>query len=122
MVQALTDREWAAVSALQQKVPPTEKDHIHFVFYKNADILGYAHLQLLPKHQALLHVIVMDDQNWKARFLKLCERWLLHQGFKMLWVQSTPETYPFFCNQGYRKMPDPSGSFADMGKVLNGNR
>lgn len=117
MVQALTDREWAAVSALHQKAS-NEKDHIHFVFYKNADIIGYAHLQLLPKHQALLHVIVIDE-HWKARFLKLCERWLVHQGFKMLWVQSTPETYPFFCNQGYRKMPNLSGSHADMGKVLS---
>jgi len=109
MVQALTDREWAAVSALHQTAS-NEKDHIHFVFYKNADIIGYAHLQLLPKHQAILHVIVMDNQDWKARFLKLCERWLVHQGFKMLVVQSTPETYPFFCNQGYSKSGSPADS------------
>ena len=113
MVQALTDREWAAVSALHQKAS-NEKDHIHFVFYKNADIIGYAHLQLLPKHQALLHLIVIHDQDWKARFLKLCERWLVHQGFKMLWVQPTPETYPFFSEHGYREMPPE----ARMGKVL----
>jgi GrpB-like predicted nucleotidyltransferase (UPF0157 family) len=122
MVQALTDREWAAISALQQKVPTIEKDHIHFVFYKNADIIGYAHLQLLLKNQALIHVIVLDDQDWKARFLKLCERWLLHQGFKTLWLHSTPETYLFFCNQGYRKMPDPSCSPANMSKVLTGEQ
>src|SRR5438552_3616285 len=57
MVKALTDREWDAVRLLRwkyffkSKEDPytctfTHKDHVHFVFYKNAEIIGYAHLQL----------------------------------------------------------------------------
>lgn len=128
MVQALTHREWAAVSSLHQKLLNTanEKDHIHFVFYKNADIIGYAHLQLLPKNIAALRLIVIDERyrnkGFGSQFLKLCERWLVHQGFKTLFVQSSPETYPFFSKQGYSNMSfeDPDGSPADtqMGKVL----
>jgi len=128
MVQALTHREWAAVSSLQQKVPNTEKDHIHFVFYKNADIIGYAHLQLLPKNIAVLRLIVIDEryrnQGFGSQFFKLCERWLVQQGFNTLYVQSPPEAYQFFCEHGYTKMSfdDPAGSPADiqMGKVLTG--
>jgi len=65
MVQALTDREWNAVRAWRQRYffketsDPfswtfTHKDHIHFVFYVNAAIIGYAHLQLLPEKKGLV--------------------------------------------------------------------
>lgn len=140
VVQALTDREWAGVRSLRQDYffksnpdPYTwtfeHKDHIHFVYYKNANIVGYAHLQLWPEGRAALRIIVIHENYRKhglgGQFLKLCERWLSHQGFKALLIQSSPEAYPFYRHLGYVKMPfnDPDGYESDprdieIGKVI----
>lgn len=130
MVQALTDREWATVRDLRQKYffksnedPYTwtfkHKDHIHFVFYKNSDIIGYAHLQLWPENRAALRIIVIDEsyrnRGFGSQFLKLCERWLSHQGFKVFLIQSSPTAYQFYLHHGYVEMPfnDPDGYETD---------
>lgn len=126
MVQALTGREWAAVHSLRQENffksnpdPYTwtfeRKDHIHFVFYKNAEIIGYAHLQLWPEARAALRIIAIDEsyrnRGFGSRLLKLCERWLKHQGFKVLVIQASPTALKFYQHNGYIKMPfdDPEG-------------
>ena len=143
MVKALTDREWAAVRDLRQRYffksnadPYTwtfeHKDHIHFVFYKNVEIIGYVHLQLWPEGRAALRIIVIDDiyrnRGFGSQFLKLCERWLSHQGFKMLVIQSSPTAYKFYHEHEYVKMPfnDPDGYETDsrdieIGKFLIAN-
>jgi N-acetylglutamate synthase-like GNAT family acetyltransferase len=87
--------------------------------YKNADIIGYAHLQLWLEHRAALRIIVIDERyrnlGLGSQFLKLCERWLVHQGYKTLSVQSSQEAYKFFFNLGYMQMPfnDPDGYETD---------
>lgn len=130
IVKALTDREWHALRRFRDKYffksksDPyawtfTHKDHIHFIFYKNAEIIGYTHLQLLPENRAILRMIVIDEPFRKlgfgSQFLKLCERWLYHQGFKKLLIQSSPEAYPFYRRHGYTKMSfnDPDGDEGD---------
>ena len=140
MVQAVTDREWAKVRHLRNQhffknvVDPytwtfQHQDHIHFVFYRNATIIGYAHLQLWPQQRAALRIIVIVESYQKkgygSQFLKLCERWLIHKGFKTLCVQSSKEAYPFYCNHGHSPMPfnDPEGYKGDpqdieIGKIL----
>lgn len=142
IVQALTDREWSAVRNLRQRYffkskedPYTWtfelKDHIHLVFYKNAEIIGYVHLQLWAEHRAALRIIVIDEpyrrHGFGSQFLKLCERWLAHRGFKKILVQSSQEAYKFYCDHGYVHMPfnDPDGYKTDpqdieIGKVLIG--
>lgn len=132
VVKALTDREWEAVCRFHQNqfLKPIDQDHVHFVFYKNADIIGYAHLQLWPEHRAALRMIVIDERyrnsGFGSQFLQLCERWLNHQGFKKLLVHSSQDTYPFFRSHGYTEMPfiDPDGYEGDprdieIGKNLN---
>lgn len=126
MVQALTDREWSAVRNLRQryffqlKEDPyiwtfNHKDHIHLVFYKNAEIIGYAHLQLWPQQRAALRIIVIDEHyrnlGYGIQFLKLCERWLTHRGFTNLLVQSSKATSEFFYKHEYIPMlfDDPDG-------------
>ena len=140
MVQALTDREWAAVRAFRLKyffksnVDPftwtfERKDHVHWVFYMNDEIIGYVHLQLWPEDRAFLRIIVIDEQHRKlgygSQLLGLCERWLRHRGYKKLMIQSSPEAYQFYCKHGYAKMPlnDPNGHKTDsrdieIGKLL----
>ena len=107
-VQALTDREWKTVHSLRKD--PLEdsfkqKDHIHFVFYKNAEVIGYAHLQLLPESKAILQSIAIDKPYQKLGFgsqlLQLCERWLSHQGVKTLLVQAPKTAYIFYSTHGY---------------------
>jgi GrpB-like predicted nucleotidyltransferase (UPF0157 family)/dihydrofolate reductase/GNAT superfamily N-acetyltransferase len=144
IVKALTDREWNAVRLLRQKYffkskeDPytwtfTYKNHVHFVFYKNAEIIGYAHLQLWPENRAALRIIVIDERYRKfgfgSQFLKLCERWLYHQGFKKLLIQSSKEAYQFYRKHEYIEMPfnDPDGYESDpqdteIGKFLTIDR
>jgi|LakMenEpi03Aug12_release.lakeMendotaPanAssembly.Ray.scaffolds.fasta_scaffold17074_15 GrpB-like predicted nucleotidyltransferase (UPF0157 family) len=126
LVQALSDREWIAVRHLRQKYffkskeDPytwtfTHQDHIHFIFYKNVDIIGYTHLQLWPENRAALRIIVIDEpyrhSGFGGQFLKLCERWLYHRKFKKLLIQSSQKAYEFYLRHGYTKMPfdDPDG-------------
>lgn len=130
MVKALTDREWNAVRLFRQKYffkskeDPytwtfTHKDHIHFVFYKNAEIIGYAHLQLWHDNRAALRMIAIDEHyrnlGFGRQFLRLCERWLSHQGVKKLLIQSSQEAYQFYRHHGYGEMPfnDPDGYEGD---------
>lgn len=130
MVKALTDREWEAVRNLRQhwflnpQEDPytwtfTHQDHVHFVFYKNGTIVGYAHLQLWPGQRAALRIIVIDERHRNKGlgrlFLRQCERWLATQGFKQLLTQSTPVAYPFYRAEGYKEMPfnDPEGYAGD---------
>jgi GrpB-like predicted nucleotidyltransferase (UPF0157 family)/GNAT superfamily N-acetyltransferase len=140
MVKALTDREWATVRTLRQKYffksnsDPyvwtfEHKDHAHFVFYKNSDIIGYAHLQLWPENRAAIRIIIIEESYRKhgfgSQFLKLCERWLCHQGVKTLLIQSSPAAYQFYKHHEYVKMSfnDPDGHKTDpqdieLGKFL----
>jgi GrpB-like predicted nucleotidyltransferase (UPF0157 family) len=97
MVQALTDREWSAVRHLRghsESPAPLEKDHIHFVFYKNTEIIGYVDLQLQAP-QALLHLLIIDaphrNQGFGTQLLHLSERWLRHQSIRTLYV---PNKFP----------------------------
>jgi GrpB-like predicted nucleotidyltransferase (UPF0157 family)/GNAT superfamily N-acetyltransferase len=132
MVQALTDREWEATRQLRQKyffdrIPIDDPytwtfnhpQHIHLVLYKVANIIGYAHIQLWPENRAALRIIVIDEpyrnKGIGSEFLKGCERWLSHQNISKLLVQSSPDAYKFYCNNGYIKMPfnDPDGHESD---------
>ena len=143
MVQALTDREWAAVRSFRGKCFFKEKDpysgtldhknHVHFVFYKKAEIIGYAHLQLWQEDRVALRLLFIDE-NYRNRrlgkqLLELSERWLIHQGFKKLLMKSSKESFSFFQNLGYVKMPfnDPEDFRGDslaveIGKDLSVNK
>ena len=93
MVQALTDREWKAVYTLRSNdfsESFKSQNHIHFLFYKNSNIIGYAHIQLDKKKSATLLMMVIDKphQNlgFEEQFLNLCKRWVLHQGIARLQI------------------------------------
>lgn len=119
MVKALTDQEWKAVHSLRQenffKLKPDpftctfeHKDHVHLVFYKNSDIIGYVHLQLRPKARAGLQMIVIDHRYRNLGFgnqlLKLCERWLLHQGVRKLLILPSSAN-KFYSKHEYLQLP-----------------
>ncbi|MBS3904405.1 MAG: GNAT family N-acetyltransferase [Simkania sp.] len=144
MVQALTDREWTAVQTLRKTCfgssdldPFTwtfkHKEHVHFIFYKNAEIIGYAHLQLCPENMAVLRMIVIDERyrnlGFGSRFLQLCERWLCHQGYNKIVVKSSQTIYKFYQHCGYTDMSwnDPDAHKVgsqeiEMGKTLTVRR
>lgn len=130
VVHALTDREWSAVRNLRQryffksKEDPYSwtfhhKDHVHLVFYKNAEIIGYAHLPFWPQDRAALRIFVMDEHyrrlGYGSQFLKLCERWLTHKGFKSVFIQSSKAAHGFYRKHAYIPMPfnDPDGYEGD---------
>jgi len=136
IVKAMTPREWETLRHFRQKyfydkVPIAEhKDHLHFILYQGATIIGYAHVQLWPESSAVLRIIVIDEpyrnQGYGGEFLKHCERWLKQQGIKVLHTQASPQAHPFYCKYGYIEMPfnDPDGYESGsqdiaMVKVLN---
>lgn len=139
MVQALTDREWKAVRQFRtdyffkSQPDPYEwtfehADHIHFVFYKKAEIIGYCHLQLWPRQRAALRIIVIHENYRKGgmggQFLQLCEKWLKQQGVKEVAIQSSPNAYAFYCKRGYVNMPfnDPEGYETDFKDIEMGKK
>ena len=100
MVKALTDREWLAVRAFRKcffkERDPYDwsfnrEDHIHFAFYKNAEVIGYAHIELLKERSAALRMIAIDEKyrnlGFDKELQKLCQRWVSHQGRKNLCIQ-----------------------------------
>ena len=126
LVQALTDREWQAVKRMrienffEGKEDPfaatfNHKDHVHFVLYQNAQIVGYAHLQLWPDQRAVMRMLIIDKPHRKKHLgrvlVKLCERWLSHQDFKQILIQCPKVFHEFYKNLGYTYMPsnDPEG-------------
>lgn len=85
------------------------KDHIHFIFYQGAKIIGYAHLQLWPEARATIRIMIITlnhrQQEITQYFLSRCELWLRRQGIQSLHVNSSPKSYPFYCDHGYIPMP-----------------
>ena len=72
---------------------------------------------------------VIANLGFGSQFLRLCERWLYHQGFKKLLIQSSQEAYQFYRKHGYAEMPfnDPDGYESDpqdteIGKCLTIDR
>lgn len=142
MVQALLDREWAAVRSLRQRYffeaislqdPYTwtfeDPNHFHVVLMKGCVIIGYAHLQFWPDNRAALRIMVIEEtyrnQGIGHQFLDSLERWLTHQSIKSLHIQSSPAALAFYKQARYIEMPfnDPDGYEADprdveVGKVL----
>jgi GNAT superfamily N-acetyltransferase len=66
-------------------------------------------------HRAALRIIVIDDPfrnlGFGSQFLKLCERWLQHQYFKVLQTEASPAAQQFYAANGYLEMPfnNPDG-------------
>lgn len=136
-------REWGAARQLRQtyffdRVPMDDPytwtfdhpDHVHFVLYQGADIIGYAHVQLWPEKRAALRIIVIDEpyrnHGFGGKFLAICEKWLKQQGYAVLHTDSSPAAHRFYQQQGYQSMPfnDPDGYESDpqdipMGKMLD---
>ncbi len=105
------------------------KEHVHFIFYQEDTMVGYAHIQLWANHRAALRIIAIDEQyrnhGLGSQFLHLCEQWLKNHGVKSLHDEARPSAIQFYRNNGYVEMPfnDPSGEPPSphdlaMGKVL----
>lgn len=136
------DEEWDAARKFRQhyffdKVPIADpytwtfehKDHIHFVFYKGTDIIGYAHVQLCKDQAAIIRIIVVEESSRKhgygGHFLTLCEQWLKQQGIKAVYADSRLESHPFYLKQGYAQMyfddpdvPERDSNDIPMGKLI----
>lgn len=128
LMHCLHDYEWEMAKAFRQryffdKVPVADPytwtfdhpSHVHFVFSRGVDIIGYAHIQKWKDARAALRIIVIDvaarRQGVGAEFLGLCEKWLRAQGVETLHVESSPEAHSFYTKHGYTDMPfnDPDG-------------
>ncbi len=105
------------------------KDHKHFILYKGAKFVGYAHVQLWPENRAALRIIVIDEKEqgkgYGKEFMSLIEKWLQLEGYKSIHTESSPEALKFYQAIYYVKMPfdDPDGyegspDDIEMGKLL----
>jgi hypothetical protein len=142
IAKAHTEREWDAARNFRQKyffdkVPMADpytwtfehKEHLHFICYLGADIIGYAHLQMWPAAKAALRIIVIDEacrnHGLGGEFLRNLELLLKQKDIKTMHVQSSPAAYSFYVKYQYSLMPfnDPEGHEAhpqdiEMGKDL----
>jgi hypothetical protein len=89
--------KWLALEKLRLQYFPKEthlpetlknKEHIHFMLYRNSDIIGYAHIQIASKEIAKLIMLIIDKEHqrlgFQDKFLNLCKRWALHQKIENL--------------------------------------
>lgn len=123
-----TDIEWQAAKTYRHKyffgkVPMDDpylwtfnhKDNLHFVFYHDTDIIGYAHIQLWPEHRAGMRIIVIDEDKRRSGigrwFMEKIEARLKASGFTSLHAESNPGALSFYTALGYAPMPfdDPDG-------------
>lgn len=122
IVEVFTDREKKTALFLRSQYFDTpqeellqDENHIHLVLYDGTEIAGYAHFQFLPENRAILRVLIIDEpyryQGLGCLFLKLCERWLIQQGVKILCLHSSREAQLFYLKSGYCLTPfdDPVG-------------
>jgi GNAT superfamily N-acetyltransferase len=138
----LTPQEWKAARYFRDKYffgpngiedPYTwtfqHDEHVHFILYQDADIIGYAHIQRWPEHRVALRIIVIDkhqrNNNSGSVLLQFIEKWLKTLGIKSIHTESRKSSLGFYLKNGYIDMPfdDPEGheSHPDdipLGKVL----
>lgn len=119
--------EWQTAKTYRQKyffdkVPVSDpytwtfnhQDHQHFVLYNNAEIIGYAHIQLWPEHRAAIRIIVIDEKERRKGsgkwFIEKIEAGLKESGFNSLHAESSPSALGFYTTLGYTAMPfnDPA--------------
>jgi GrpB-like predicted nucleotidyltransferase (UPF0157 family)/GNAT superfamily N-acetyltransferase len=138
VLKCMTEEEWNAAKISRQRFvfdargvqDPyhwtfDDPDHEHFALYNGVEIVGYAHIQLLPQiMEAILRVIVVMEGNCRqgfgSWFLKIIEEWLTVHSYRAVYTFDGPEK--FFKKHGYTEMPmeDPFGDLqnASYGKVL----
>jgi GNAT superfamily N-acetyltransferase len=104
-------------------------DHAHLVLYQGTKIIGYTHIQFWPDNRAAMRIIVLEEdcrrKGLGSTFLAMCEKWLNHLGCTSLHVESHPNAFAFYQQNGYVDMPfnDPDGYESDpndipLGKVV----
>ncbi|HLD95586.1 MAG TPA: GNAT family N-acetyltransferase [Alphaproteobacteria bacterium] len=91
------------------------KDHLHFIFYKGIELIGYGHVQLWPDNRAILRILVLEEAYQKNgfgnHFLALIEQYLIKCQVKRLHIDSVKEALSFYQNFGYDlcELNDPEG-------------
>lgn len=132
ILKCATEAEWQAAKDLRQQGifgPNRVEDiyqwtfdhphHAHLVLYQGVEIIGYAHLQLWAHQRAAMRIIVIEEGRQQkglgSDFLRLCEKWLKHQGYTTLHVESHPRVIHFYRRNGYTDMTfnDPDGHESD---------
>lgn len=123
-----TNAEWEAAKTYRQtyffdKQPVADPytwtfdhpDHRHFVLYQDANIIGYAHIQLWPEHRVAIRIIVIEEtkrnQTFGKQFLYKIEEWLRRKKYRSTHAESSPAALNFYTQCGYARMPfdDPDG-------------
>jgi GrpB-like predicted nucleotidyltransferase (UPF0157 family) len=59
----------------------THNDHVHFMLYKGVEIMGHAHMELLPHQKAIFKNVCTMHPDHRLPFLEFCKTWLQKQGF-----------------------------------------
>lgn len=99
IVKALTDNEWNAVTSFRKVYynknhlhDPfiellTDSNHTHLVVLKKTEIIGYAHVQLCPDNQAIIHHVYINENyrefSYDKELMSFIEKWLYTRDFKI---------------------------------------
>lgn len=89
----------------------TAKQHQHFVFYKDKDIIGVLHIEFFDTENVAIRTIAIDgdlkNQGLGSELLSLAERWLKEQGIKLIRLHANPPALSFYQRHGYFEAPFP---------------
>lgn len=141
MVQAMSTSEWDAYHRIREQEifsrssvvydrnhpTITGKQHKHFVFFHDVDIVGVLHIEFFDPKSVAIRTIAIDgelkNQGLGSELLALAERWLKEQDVQLIRLHANPPALSFYRRHGYSEhpFPDPdqlNKDCIDMAKTL----
>jgi hypothetical protein len=105
VLKCTADEEWAAAKDFRKKhfffklgtADPQSSTlnspgHEHWLLYKGTEIIGYSHVQLLPKSRVRVHVVMLSDEyrrlnndSFSSYFFKVIVKWIRFNGAKIVY-------------------------------------
>lgn len=143
MVEALLNQEWDAYHRIRKTLlfeprgvqydphhpSITAENHYNFVLMRGTDIIGAIAVELLDNERAALRSLVIDtpyqNRGYGDKFLRMIERWILHQNRTKIVLHSVPQAVSFYKRAGYLEEPfnevsaNPNKNAIDLAKILS---
>lgn len=81
--------QWLSKNHLNHEIsewPIQDSKHIHLIQCKGTEVIGYAHLEHITDHKAVLHLMSIDcdmPTHFEQDFLLFCKNWLKFQNIQI---------------------------------------
>lgn len=106
----------------------TDKNHSHIVLYKDCEIVGVAHVEILSESTCALRPFAIDTphqgKGLGSFLLEFVEKWIKQKKIHKIHLHAREEKKNFYLKNGYKLMPFPDykpglpSISVDMGKNI----